>query len=478
MLFSALAFLISVLTGTALVLLWWPRKDLLRGDVWVRLSLAVGLGLGVSSCVCFLWLVVFGLQGSGFFIAEAVLLLFLFATLVYQRNKGLLLTDPELYSPPTPKSKIRRILSIAFYAALISAGVTTASLLVREPHGQYDGLAIWNMRARFIFRGGAHWTDAFSSALMWSHLDYPLLLPLSVVRCWKYAGYDTTIAPALISMSFMLATVGLTVSSVSVLRGGTQGFLAGLVLLAPWLFAKMGASEFADIPIGFFFLATVSLLYLQDKLRDGTYTLLILAGLTAGLAAWTKNEGLLFLVSITLARLVVVGTTKGLRVWSRQMGFFAIGLSPVLLLLMYFKFRFAPANDLIGAQAFDTAVRKLLDPSRYFLVLKAFRDQLMEFGGWAANPLYLLAIYPLCLGVRIENQNRTGLATSVLALCLVGAGYFFIYVTSPHADLHWHLTSSLDRLLLQLWPACVLTYFIIVRSPERALASENHSHAK
>lgn len=43
----------------------------------------------------------------------------------------------------------------------------------------------------------------------------------------------------------------------------------------------------------------------------------------------------------------------------------------------------------------------------------------------------------------------------------MAVGYFFVYILAP-AELAWHLGSSFDRLLLQLWPIVVFTYFMPV----------------
>jgi len=54
------------------------------------------------------------------------------------------------------------------------------------------------------------------------------------------------------------------------------------------------------------------------------------------------------------------------------------------------------------------------------------------------------------------------------------AGYFIIYLITPR-DLAWHLLVSLNRLFLQLFPSLLFTYFMIVRTPERAVVrKESH----
>ena len=65
------------------------------------------------------------------------------------------------------------------------------------------------MHARFLFRGGDHWRDAFASGLDWSHWDYPLLLPLSIARGWQYMGGESLSVPAVMAFVFTFLTLGL-----------------------------------------------------------------------------------------------------------------------------------------------------------------------------------------------------------------------------------------------------------------------------
>ena len=464
-----LSVLIAGFLGTGLVFLFWPFRGWLKVDLWIKLSLSVALGYGISSCVFFVWLMAFGAPGIGFMLTEGALAILLVAALFYRFRHSPPSRSLELPTQSQQKLKFSRLLSLLFYAGAISALVTSISMLIRSPDGHYDAIAIWNMRARFIFRGGTRWTDAFSSILSWSHPDYPLLLPLSVARGWSYVGYETLFVPGTIAITFMLATIIMLVSSLSVLRSKTQGYLAGLVFLAPALVIRTGSSEYADIPLGFFMLATIILFYLQDTTQEGNSAFLILAGLTAGFAAWTKNEGLLFLVSIVIARFVIFPFAHGLgRLWIEQLLFFLLGLIPILLILVYFKFKLAPANELVASRDFQSTLKQLLTLSRYTTILAALKKEMLVFGGWIVNPIYLLIMYPICVGVRLEVKNRLPTATAIVAISLVSSGYFFVYVTTPH-DLNWHLESSLNRLLLQLWPTFVFIYFMIARTPEEAL---------
>ena len=77
---------------------------------------------------------------------------------------------------------------------------------------------------------------------------------------------------------------------------------------------------------------------------------------------------------------------------------------------------------------------------------------------WSA-PL-AMAIFPFMGVVAIWMAIRGGGAVRVMTtvVCLMLASYYVVYVTTPF-DISWHVSTSVDRLLVQLWPALVLTVF-------------------
>jgi hypothetical protein len=469
MVLSALSLLISLLLGFLCVSLFWPTQKSGQSQFLVKCFVAMGAGLGVSSCMFFISVAVFRSAGKGFFLTEIALVILLIASLSYKIRTGDDSTDTDLGSVPVSKGTIRRVLSVTFYTALTSAAASFIFLSLKSPHGGWDAWTIWNLRARFIFRGGDHWTDA--SLVAWFKPDYPLLIPATIARAWAYVNNETVAIPIVVAMLFTFATVGLIVASLSILRGKSQGFLAGLALLGTPFFVEHGASQYADVPLGFFFLVALSLLVLHDRLRTHNH-LLALAGMAAGLAAWTKNEGLLFLAALVAAHFAVTVYTKGWAIYLREMRLFLMGLAPVLLVIVYFKTFFAPTNDLLKGQNLHDTLTRLIDASRYVETSKAFIGGLFYFGEWshAVNIPTLLVFYALVLGIHIEQQDRPSVAACLLALGLVVFGYFLIYITTPN-NLSYHLSSSLNRLLLQLWPSLLFIYFMVARAPETAISS-------
>jgi hypothetical protein len=176
----------------------------------------------------------------------------------------------------------------------------------------------------------------------------------------------------------------------------------------------------------------------------------------AGLAAWTKNEGLLFAVivgAVAMAR----GLSTGL--W-RTVGAFLTGLAVALLPVMYFKFGIAPPNDIVASDPW-LRLHAVLDGSRHRLILQSLWRDLGRFGEWSTTP-FVAMLLPMIGGGWKRLNAREWAVAAVLALVL--AGYYLVYLLT-HMDLTFHLDSSLVRLLLQLWPGAVFLWCLAISFP-------------
>ena len=459
----SIALLSTVLIGWLIVGLLYPDWGPSRVHAALRGLFAFGVGAGVCSQLSFLSLAAGGSSRGKVAFMEAAALLFLMALKGYRCRSKRQPLEKNSAAPP-PQGAFHRILRIIFLIALAAAVFSFLSLLFASPHGRWDAWAIWNQRARFLFRAGEHWRDAFSPLLAWAHPDYPLLLPGFIVRCWKFMGGENVLVPSLVAALFTFGTVGILVSSLGVLRGRAQGLLAGLVLLGTPSFVSGGSSQYADVPLGFFFVSTLILLCLWNRWAKHP-GLLVLAGGMAGLSAWTKNEGLLFLAAVGASLLGSIVLTRGWKEGFRAFFRFALGLLPGFGVIFYFKGGLAPPNDPTSFSALSSALPHLLDLSRYLLIGRAFALGAIQFEGW---PLILgcaFLLYPVFVGMRVEKENGLEWMMLLSALFLMLAGYFLIFLLSPY-DLTWHLGTSLGRLLLQLWPSVILVYFLRVRVPE------------
>lgn len=359
------------------------------------------------------------------------------------------------FPPATSWNPLQRRLLVAVAIAAAAAAAAFTINATEHPHGQWDAWAIWNVRARALARGAAL-PFAFSASLQ--HADYPPLWPSAVARAWALAG-ESPAAPLFLAAALATATGLILFGAISALRDRTLALLAVLCLLGTPHFVSTIAWQYADIPLSFAMLAALALLVLRDHDPARGRGISVWAGIAAGSAALTKNEGILF-----VAVLLIIETMRATRHREARRAWiaFLVGLAPAVVLLGTFKLLLAPPSYLLADQSLASYGARLLDPTRYAAVLRAVADALVPFGGAL---LLALAAAALLLGAAPERPTRRAAAHSAAVVALVAAGYGAVYLLTP-TDLAWQLRSSIERLMLQLWPSALFTLFLALRSPD------------
>jgi hypothetical protein len=141
----------------------------------------------------------------------------------------------------------------------------------------------------------------------------------------------------------------------------------------------------------------------------------------------------------------------------------------LLSIIVYFKIFLAPSNkDLLAAQISGHWAEKLTDPSRYHIIASGFISEFSRLGFIFTGTVSILFIYLFLAGISIKKEDRTAVLISILAVLIMFTGYCSIYLTSPY-DLKWHIGTTLNRLVLQLWPTIIFIYFTMVSSPEEII---------
>jgi len=249
---------VPIATAFFIVNMTWPEKDFFKSEFAVKICLSIGLGLGLSSWLFFTCLVLFGAVTKYFIWFDLILLaVFLILFLYKRKNTFHSNLKPDFLSPD--RKWFHYFLYAGFIALSLIAIISFVIRVLNDPHGSWDAWNIYNLGARFIYRGSAEWTTGFSNPYDWSLPDHPLLISGNIARVWSYVGHETLIAPVLQAFLFTSATVILMVFSVSKLQSKNQGLIAGMVLLGTPFFIYNGSSLIADVPVGFYILATVVL---------------------------------------------------------------------------------------------------------------------------------------------------------------------------------------------------------------------------
>ncbi len=434
----------AVLLGCLLAWRWIELPQV--QPAWARTLLRFGAGaaggMGLASCVFF---VIGVLAGSP--VAAMVVELALLGWAAYEVFRR------RAAAPVAAAGTVRTPLLLAL-AALLAVAIATAAIAAGwqfNPLGNWDAWAIWNLRARFLAACGGLAGRAWSPMLgPITHPDYPMLVSALVARCWAFGHSASTLAPQVASYTFFLALIALVAGGVAALRGPVLGALAALALAASPALVHEVPAQYADVPLACYFAGAVVFALLDQP---------VIAGILAGCAAWTKDEGALFLLLFAAALLVF-----------RRQVFVkaAAGALPCLALLLVFKLGLARGNaSSLMASSLPGAVHRLAEPGRYATILAAFARELAGLGtGWY-HPVLPLAAAAVALRFDRARLREAAFAAAV-ALALL-AGYFGVYAITPNA-LDWQLQTSLGRLLVQVWPLLLIAGFACLRTPQLAAA--------
>jgi 4-amino-4-deoxy-L-arabinose transferase-like glycosyltransferase len=291
-------------------------------------------------------------------------------------------------------------------------------------------------------------------------MDYPLLIPLSVAGGWNTLGSEVLRVPATLSMLFLFGMAGIIYCVITYLRSSSQAAIAVILLLGTPGLLLFSTFQTADIPLTYFFLASASLFVLAS--HENNRNLLFLSGMMAGLSAWTKNEGIPFVMLMVICTILVFG----IRQIRANLFFLLAGMALPLFTIVLFKTVISVNNDLFSNNGLSEIISKLLSPTRYIQISTHLISELIHLGNWPISIIAILLVYGWIMGIR-NPGNLTEKVLWVIPLSQF-AIYMLIYVITPH-DLEWHLNYSMSRLLIHLFPLVLFSFFLFVNTPETVL---------
>jgi hypothetical protein len=356
-------------------------------------------------------------------------------------------TAPEFPAPPEWRWSGLCAAAFALALVLFLAGFSTAANA--NPQGDWDAWAIWNLRARFL-AGSGTWHNAVSPELSRTHPEYPLLWSGVIGQAWAATGdAGNPAVPIAAAVLISVAAPLLLAASLALLHSSAAGWLAALILVSTAAWWRQSQALYADVPLAFWILATLAAAALAQA-RGWHRPALILSGLLASLAAWTKNEGMLFIV---ISALALAWAARGLCIpW-------LAGALPVALLAAAFRLLLAPPSRL-----FDAGL--MTDTGRAFQVLKGLTAGVAGLGPWAANPILLSVLLASAIGLRRPFKTAWLLAPP---LALLAGGAAVLWGTTN--DLAWQIDTTRERLLIQVLPAVLLGLFLLLRLPPQPQAA-------
>ncbi len=240
---------------------------------------------------------------------------------------------------------------------------------------------------------------------------------------------------------------------------GTGARPLAVFLLAPTVGATC-AKQYADPPLAYFFLA--SALCLHQAFASGRSRLFLLAGIAAGGAAATKNEGIAFFAASVATVLIWISINRSKKNFSGFL-YFLLGAAPGLVPTLLFKLLVAPcaaAVERTGLSALyltaDWADRALYAFGQLFAFL-------LRPGTWAWIPLVFASVcLARLLALRFRPCLSPAFRSAFLPVFFMPAAYLAAYLVAQNVEPHWLIRATENRLFLQIWPSLVLAGFMLL----------------
>jgi len=330
-----LPYVISLLLGYFLIALIFRQRN--KISFFLHIFLAGGLGLGLSGHMTFLSFVIFDQLNPAFIIITNLVLLGLFlGTHLYLglKNKEFGLTFKNLHWKP--------------FIPIIVLILVAVPLWIHShfyAFGGWDAWSTWNLKAKIMFLGGTHWKNLFDPLLWRASPHYPLLLPSIINWGWLFVNETTHRAPVFTAFTFSFMTVGLLYLSLKRITKSIYAILTPIALLTLPLFIKLSFSQYSDILVSYYLLASVFCLIMAKVENIKPYS--FLSGLFIGLMGFAKSEGLLaagILIALVIPYIYWKNNSQDKK---KLVGLFLLGAALTLIPTALFYLFYSPGNQTV-----------------------------------------------------------------------------------------------------------------------------------
>lgn len=355
------------------------------------------------------------------------------------------------------------VCSILFFGILIFP-----SLL--KPIDMWDSIAMWYLKGKWLFSTDGYINTNFlnNEYFVYTHLDYPNGFPLILSMFFRFYGYINESASKIFLMSstfaMSLITVGIVkrfvekITQLSVVGIFSSVFLTGILLM----YSVSGYTE-SFLTLSFLSTITLFILGVHHKNDEKSMNVLLLLSIISSLfPIYIKNEGLTFFLINSFFIFIFLWNyyRKNLSFnWlysflgKYKVLFLTMFLATIGILLWYWiKAKYNLTNDLVSEPfVFDFPV--LIE--KIAVIVLFFINLLMttQYWGFLFVPSILILISTTIYA--FKNKSTRLRIFPNMVIITQSLVYFLVYVMTPH-DINWHLQTSMDRLVLQLFPSVII----------------------
>lgn len=335
-----------------------------------------------------------------------------------------------------------------------------------RPIFTWDSWIHWSSGAKFFFHNKGLVLDYSQNEHYFGngyrYIGHPILFPLLQVWTALWIGEFHEVYVKIWSAFYLTGILGILFYAI---RKETTWFYS---LIAIYLFSGLplfiyhGTDAYSDLPLSFYVL--VSTIYFFKYLRTGDKRVLLLSGISLAMAAFTKNEGLIFLAAISLALFfhVIIEKKKGVL----DILYFLLSFSFIAAPWMFFKFinGFGYGHGGQGS-VLNSGFSWFSDPTfgtgiSHNMILPIIFKQFF----FTANFSLLFPFWILMTLISFKQIIRTELKYLYLILLFVISSFLFIYFTLEMAAVTQ--VSGLHRNALTYTPIIFYTVIILLTRTE------------
>jgi 4-amino-4-deoxy-L-arabinose transferase-like glycosyltransferase len=265
-------------------------------DWLLTLTLTLGLSIGTITLIMF-WFAMINNYIDGWGITLTYGVIMLVGAVFFVNNKGRILHRYRFGINNLPRLTIYPAINnttVLFLMGVIACGILFNA--VYWPFYRSDAVSIYADQAHFMYVARI-FIPLRDYPNLGYYQAYPPLIPLAYTYTYLVSGWENEylakVIPALLSLGCILNVFLLG----RMWRGASVGKIAALLFMLTPSFVRWASSGYVDLPMAFFY--TLGAIFAWRLLQFPNFVDAVLAGLMAGLAAWTKNVGLLGILCFT-----------------------------------------------------------------------------------------------------------------------------------------------------------------------------------
>lgn len=457
--FSVLiGMILPLILGWSIVKIILAKKNFLA--FLEKFALSYMIGIGLLSLLMFI-LSLLHIAFTFFNITLSLMISILLCLLFEVKKSGLPVHFSQKRGEPLKffdKTLISAIIFVFIYVFFRS---------IITPLEAFDSWAIYGFKAKVFYLAQTVPTSFFMDfTKSYTHFDYPLSLPL--IESWIYIclGSWNDQLVKIIFPFFFLSLIIIFYCNLKKFTGRKIALLATLLLVTIPYFINFVKTGYADLPFAVYYL--ISVVYLIRGLREGDKYLLYISSISCGLAAWTKNEGLVISLSNTAIFFGLLLIQRKLN--RRNLLLFLQYIFIIFLIIspwFCFKSFLHLSNDIINRNTLTIA--NIFDNlNRLPAILDCIGENMFVFKSLFLFKSWNL-IWPLSaiiLFFNFKKMFKFPFWPVAISLFLYMGIWILMYIITPR-DINWHLATSADRLLVGITPLVLfLDVLLIFREPE------------